>query len=226
MDRHEPLFLYEEAILLSLREKEGTVEMGAWYQQAIAGALLSELLLTERIEIREEKRKKFVRLKSSQPLRDGLLDECLEKIAASEKERTMMEWITKFSGIKDLKHRAVSGLCRRNILRADEDKVLLIFTRKIYPEVDPGPEREIVRRLEEAILTDRMELEPRTAVLVSLANHAGLLRTAFDKKTLKERKHRIEEISRGDAVGEAAKGLIESTQAAIVMVAIMPTITN
>ena len=32
------------------------------------------------------------------------------------------------------------ALCRRGILRMDEGKVLLLFKRKIYPELDPAPD--------------------------------------------------------------------------------------
>jgi hypothetical protein len=134
-------------------------------------------------------------------------------------------WVSRFAGVKRLQHRVAGQLCKRGILRADEDKVLLIFTRKIYPEVNPKPERELIERLRKAIFTDARDLDPRTVVLVSLANSADVLKVVFDKKELKKRKERIEEIGRGDVLGEAAKEAIQAAQAAVMMAAIIPAVT-
>jgi len=115
-------------------------------------------------------------------------------------------------------------LCRRGILRAAEDKVLLIFTRKIYPEVNPEPERKLIERLRQAIFTESRDVDPRTVVLVSLANNTGLLKAVFDNKKLKGRKARIEEIINGEITGKAAKEAIEAMQAAVMVACIMPAI--
>ena len=39
------LFLHEEILLMVLKDKEGTMISGVMYSQAIAGAILAELLL-------------------------------------------------------------------------------------------------------------------------------------------------------------------------------------
>jgi protein-disulfide isomerase-like protein with CxxC motif len=115
-------------------------------------------------------------------------------------------------------------LCRRGILRADEDKVLLIFTRKIYPEVNPEPENKLIERLRRAIFTDTRDIDPRTVVLLSLANSTGLLKVVFDKKKLKGRKARIKQIVDGEITGKAATEAIQAMQAAVMVACIMPTI--
>ena len=56
--------LYEEVILLALRDDEGTTASGAWYQQAVAGAILSELLLDGHLSVKSAGRKSFVELAS------------------------------------------------------------------------------------------------------------------------------------------------------------------
>jgi hypothetical protein len=136
----------------------------------------------------------------------------------------MQTWVTRFANMKNLKHRVAEQLCRRGILRAGEDKVLLIFTRRIYPEMNPAPERQLIQRLRKAIFTGTRDLDPRTVVLVSLANAAGLLRVTFDKRRLKERKDRIERIVNGEITGKAARAAIEAMQAAIMVAVIVPTI--
>jgi hypothetical protein len=116
------------------------------------------------------------------------------------------------------------GLCRRGVLRADEGKVLLIFTRKLYPEVDPGPEREIIGRLRRAIFTETKEVEPHTVVLLSLAKSADLLKIVFDRKKLKSRKKRIDKIVNGEIIGKATKEAVQAVQAAVMVAVIMPAI--
>ncbi len=218
------LFLHEEIMLLALRDEEGTIASGTMYQYAIGAAILSELLLNKRIAVEESKKKKFVNLVSSQPFGEALIDQCLEKISNAKRRASLQTWVSRFSGIKNLKHRVARQLCQRGILRASEDKILLLFTRKIYPEVNPEPERKLIERLRQAIFTDSRDIDPRTVVLVSLANSTGLLKVVFDKKKLKGRKARIEEIINGEITGKAAKEAIQAMQAAVMVACIMPAI--
>ncbi len=215
------LFLHEEIMLLALRDEEGTVVPGTMFQYAIGAAVLAELLLNQRIAIDRSGKRKLVDLVSSTPLGDPLLDQCLEKITTAKRRAALQTWVCRFAAVKNLKHLVAQGLCRRGILRADEDKVLLIFTRNIYPEVNPEPERKLIERLRQAIFTDAPDIDSRTVVLVSLANSAGLLRVTFDKKTLKTRKARIKQIVNGETTGKAAQ---EAIQAAVMVAVIMPAL--
>jgi hypothetical protein len=220
------LFLHEEILLLALRDAEGTIASGTMYQYAIGAAVLAELLLNKRIAIDESRKTKLVDLVNSQSLGEALIDECLEKVGNAKRRASLQTWVSRFTGIKNLKHRVAQQLCRRGILRADEDKVLLLFTRKIYPEVNPGPERELIRRLERAIFTDTRDIDPRTVVLLSLANSTGLLKIVFDKKKLKGRKARIEQLVNGEITGKAATEAIQAMQAAIMVTVIMPAVMS
>lgn len=218
------LFLHEEIMLLALRDEEGTIASGTMYQYAIGAAILSELLLNKRIAVGESRRKKLVNLISSLPFGEALIDQCLEKICNAKRRASLQTWVSRFAGVKNLKHRVALQLCERGILRASEDKILLLFARKIYPEVNPEPERRLIERLRQAIFTDSRDIDPRTVVLVSLANSTGLLKIVFDKKKLKGRKARIKEIIDGEITGKAAKEAIEAMQAAVMVACIMPAI--
>ncbi|MDH3455300.1 MAG: GPP34 family phosphoprotein [Gemmatimonadota bacterium] len=225
MNQATRLHVYEELMLLALRDKEGTIHFGANYLYALGGALLAELLLEKRIEIEDEK-KKFVVAKRGEKLGDPLLEECLERIATAKRRAPMRSWVTRFAGIKQLKHRVAQQLCDRGILKADEDKVLLIFTRKIYPERDPTVEREIVARLKSAIFTYTTEVDPRTVVLIALAHPTGLLRGAFDRKKLKDRKKRLDQIVAGNILGQTTKEVMEAVQAAVAAAAVAVTVAT
>ena len=220
----KPLFLYEELMLLALRNKTGTVATG-YVEYAIAAAVLAELLLERRISI-DESRKHLVDLCDARPIGDPIIDECLEKMEAARRRGSLKTWVSRIARIAKLRHKAARRLCDRGILRADHDTILFVFTRRIYPELNPEPEKKIIGRLREAIFTDVEKLDPRTVVLVSLANAVGLLGANFDRRELKTRKKRIAQITNGELTGKAAKELIDAVQAAVVTAAMMPMIMN
>ena len=222
MATQDDLWLHEEIMLLALRDEEGTIAAGPMYQYAIGAAVLAELLLNQRIAVAQSGKKRLVDLVSSIPLDEPLLDRCLEKITSAKRRAALQTWVSRFAGVKNLKHLVAQRLCRRGILKADEDKVLLIFTRKIYPEVNPEPERKLIERLRQAIFTDATDVDSRTVVLVSLANSASLLNVVFDKKMLKARKTRIKQIVNGEITGKAAQEAIQAMQAAVMVACMMP----
>ena len=223
--KNTTLLLHEQILLLALRDEEGTIAPGTMYQYAIAGAILAELLLLNRIRLDSGKRK-LVEVISPRPVGDPVSDECLKKIRDAKRRASLKTWVTRFASIRRLNHRIAERLCQRGILRADEGKVLLVFTRKIYPEVDPAPERELIEQLREAIFTENEGIEPRTVVLASLARSSNLLRIVFDKKELRRRKARLERIVNGEITGKAAQEAIEAMQAAVMAAAIIPAVVS
>ena len=216
------LFLQEEILLLALNDKKGTFYMRN-FLPAIAGAMVAELLLAGRIDV-EEGRKKLINLVSRQTFGDPLLDEVLDKIATAKRRASLQTWIQRFSNIPKLQHRVAQGLCRRAILREDEQQILILFRQKIYPEVDNDAERLLIQHLHDTIFGENQEIEPRITVLLALANAADLLSIPFDRKELKGRKKRIKSIVNGDLIGEATKEAVEAVQAAIAAAAIVPII--
>ena len=223
MKSSQNLFLYEELLLLAIKDEEGTFE-GGFLEHVIAAAILAELLMQDRIIVGDQK-KSTVTLKSTSPLGDPIVDECLEQIRNEEKSIDLKNWIYRFARIRDLRHRIARQLCERGILRADEDKILWIFTRKIYPEVNHEPEKEIIERLKAAVFGDEDDIDPRTVVLISLAKNASVLHRPFDKKEYKQRKKRIEQIVNGEVTGKATQEVIAACQTAIMVATIIPAVT-
>ena len=82
----------------------------------------------------------------------------------------------------------------------------------------------MIERLRQAISGDGAEIDPRTVVLLSLANSADLLKLVFDKKQLKSRKARIEQVVNGELTGKATIEAIQAMQAAVMVACIMPAI--
>lgn len=224
MSQLNELHLYEEILLLALRDKKGTVFSSVNYHLALGAALLAELILENTVEVEVLGKKKYLKLKKYATTGDDLLDECIEKLNTAKRRASLQTWLSRFSNMKQIKQRAVRQLCLRGILKEEEDTILLIFKRRIYPEIDPTAEREIIERLRTLIFTNDAQPEVRTIILLSIANSVGLLRHIFDRKQLKQRKERIRQITNGEIIGQATKEAVEAIQAAIAIAAIMPAI--
>jgi len=134
--------------------------------------------------------------------------------------------VQRLAGIKNLKHKVAKQVGDRRILRADEDKVLFIFNRRIYPEINPKPEKEIIDRIREAIFAEHHKLDARTVVLISLVDGSDLLNQTFGRKEIKSRKNRIKKITNGDLTGQATREVIEACQTALIVAAIMPAMIS
>lgn len=225
MTRDRFLSLPEEIMLLALHDEKGTTGLESMYQYAIGGAVLAELVMRGRVRL-DTSKKKLVHLVNAKPLGDPLLDDCLTKMSVARKSAGAQTWVSRFAGVKNLKHHLAERLCDHGILRADREKIMLLFSRRIYPEIDPAPERNLIERLRQAIFSEGGNVDPRTVVLVALADSASLLNKIFDKKELKGRKDRIARIVEGEAMAEATKEAIEAVQAAVMVAVIVPTITS
>jgi golgi phosphoprotein 3 len=212
-------------MLLAFRDREGTTVGGTMYPYAVGGAIVAELIVAQRVKVEEDGKRRFLSVVDPTPLQDPLIDEWLGSMAATAKPKEVSTWVSEIAGTKDLKHRIAKQLCRRGILRTDEDKVLWIFTRKIYPELDPRPERDLVDRLGGAIFGDG-DVEARTAILVAIAHQGGLLSAVLHKKRLQERKERIESIAEGSVAAGATADAIEALQVALMVTAIVPAIVT
>ncbi len=238
------LHLHEQLLLLVLRDRKGTVDYRAgFYNLAMGGAILAELALAGVIRI-EESKKAFVEAMpgTSRP-RDEIMADALERVRNSRRRRRASAWVSTFGGLKRLRHRTALGLCRRGILRTRESQILLVFSRKLYPTLDPGPERKLLAGMREAVMGEG-EIEAGLGVVLSLAHATGSLRIHFERKELKARKARLKAVAAGEpftagagapaiaaqnavkAAVAAAQAAVAATQAAVVAATIAASSSN
>lgn len=224
MDLSSPLKLHEEMMLLALREKEGTFATG-YPEYVIAGAILAELVLDHHIEFKNLD-KKLVEIHSTKPVDDPVIDQCIAKMADDSDPATLQTWVTRISTIDDLSEKIARQLCERRILEVKEDQFLFIFKRHVYPEINPAPEKNIINRLHQAIFTDQHTVDPRTVVLISLADAADLLDQTFSHEDIESRRARIKQITDGELTGDAVKEVIAAYNSAMMVAATMPGIIS
>jgi hypothetical protein len=217
------LRLYEEILLLELDDEKGTARSSSMYAQAMGGAALAELLLEGRIRLADDKKRR-VEVIDPTPVGDPLLDALLAEMAAAKKPKQGSEWVAKVANKGKLKAEAAGRLVTAGVLRQEEAKILGIFPTTHYPARDPGPEREVRARLHRAICTDTQDVDPRTIVLVALADAGGLLSRVIEKPRLKERKERIKAITSGQAVRAVTQEAIDAVHAAVMVAVMVPVI--
>lgn len=211
------LHLHEQVLLLALKDRKGTPERGATFHHlALGGAILAELALLGCIRI-EEGKKGFVEVARGGPRpHNEVLAEALTLVRERKRRRRAAAWVQAFGSMKQLRHRTARGLCRRGILRQTESSVLLVFSRRAYPTIDPGPERELIARLREAI-SGSGDVDPELGVVLGVAHATGMLRIHFERKMLSRRKDRLKGVIAGKHVshaGYSAAATYQATQAA------------
>ena len=217
------LFLHQEIMLLALRDDRG-IFSGGMYLYSVAGAMVSELLMNQRIVGGRDK-KQVVGVIDKTPTGDDLLDEFLQEILVSKKPRTLQYWVSKAANMSGLKHRIAKQLCKLGVLRQDERKVLWFFNRRVYPELDGSYEDEIRNRMGKVMFDEAAEPDGPTAVLIALASHGGLLKANFPREELRQHKSRIKKLAKGDILAAGAtKSAIEAVETAIIVAAIIPAI--
>ncbi|WP_417686399.1 GOLPH3/VPS74 family protein [Pseudidiomarina gelatinasegens] len=214
--------LYEGLVLLALHDEKGTTE--GWYvEYSVAAAVLAELLLLNLIRVNRDNKDKVEVLDAS-PTGDAVLDEVLQKIADKKRPDTLKNWVMRIGQIPKLKHKVAEQLVADGIIKSDEKKILWLFTQKIYPEVDPEPERHLRHEMRRLVLDKPLEIDPRVALMVALAKSAHVLNDVFSKEELKTHKVRIEQISKGEELGALTDDVINAVQAAIMVAVMLPAI--
>ena len=224
------LTLPEEIMLLTLEDETGKVErVSFWtghvnYKHAVAGAVLAELALQDRIEIKGKGDAFEVVLLDATPIGSGFVDACLEEIAAEKKTMSGEHWVGKLAAQKDMRGRIASQLADKDILNLEHDSAWIVFTKEVYPTMDPAPELALRERLRSAVMGDDPDVDTRTCALLAIGGTTGFNAMLFTKEERGDRKERIESLIAGDAAGDAVAAKIASIQAMVMMIVIIGAI--
>lgn len=216
--------LAEEITLLSLDDESGSVRQRQSVGWAVAGALLLELVLTERVRVSG----KYLELVDTSPTGEELLDGRAEAIRAwmgGRSKRRVTEWLTKDQA-KAL-GAAVQRLSGRGVVVEERRKALGVFPVRRYPEADGAVERELRDRLASAVL-EGAEPDERTSSLVAVIHAAGLQALAFPGAPRKEIAARTAEIADGQWAAGSIRTAIRDMRLAMaaITVATAATVTS
>ena len=169
---------------------------GAYLGYGLAGALLAELLLQNRIVVRGETLSIF----DARSTGDEILDQALANIARSSRERSVKWWVTELHrSVKRWREPYIERLQARSTVAAEELKA----------------------RLRNAVLLPE-RLEPRVATLAGLCEACRI--SVVSREEAKHARQRLRDIVRTHVVAAAVAGAVADTEA--VMLAVLPAITG
>lgn len=211
------LRLHHELLLLALHDRKGTPAFGQMIHLGLGGAILTELLLEGRLRIVTEggrRKKQFVEVVDARRMHDSALDAALARLASARRRASPQNTVSRIGGVKELRHLVARDLCRMGVLREAEQEILLLFRRRVYPTVDPAPERALIQRVK-AALEGTAPLDERTAALVAVADVTHTLSAIYGRKERRALKARIRAVRDADVGSRAARQAIEAAAAAM-----------
>lgn len=180
-----------------------------------------ELTLSDRVTFEDGK----IVLNDTTSTGDDILDEGLERIKHSKKNRKPSYWVSKLSGIKKMKDRLLDRLVHKGILRREEHRILRVIPSKRYPTVHGEPEKKLRDSIRAAIL-DGVEPEERTGILISLVSACSLVDEIFEKAERKAARKRIKKIAKGEPIGKAVSETVAAVEAAVIVAVVAPTVAT
>lgn len=208
----------EDLLLLALHDKKGGRESGIQaLEYGLPGALIVDLGLKNRIELKKDK----IVVIDTQSTGNELLDEALQLIAKSTKERKAKHWIQEITKkVKNLQTRLSDRLVAEGILIKRKEKLLGIFTRYRYPSINPQYEIEIREEICSVLIRDN-EPDERLALLISLVTACKILPVLFPNKSeQKIAEKRAETIANSEIIGKGIKEIIDEIAAALMLMII------
>lgn len=209
--------LIAEEYLLVTRHDRGHDAVGHT-DLAVAGALLCELALLERIALTDRRRIEVV---DPSPTGDALLDEALTRFAAHEgkKPQAVLHRVG-----RGLPGQLLDRLARAEVVQADQSRWLGIRWGTRWRILDTSG-RDALRAELLAVLAGRQPVDGRTGSLISIVVATDALGHALPKETraglrLGELKRSAKEISEGRWGAAAVADVVRETAAATTAVVV------
>jgi hypothetical protein len=193
-----PLTLVEEIVLLSLDDETGAhlplPPSALGY--GIAGAILSDLIMAERISVDGS-----VKVLNSEKTNNPLLDPWLQRIVDETYVHSIHYWISAISDEKrDIESSVLDHLIERGILIRKDKKILWVVGLRRYPTIHNEERVEVRTRLQRLIFSDD-KADHFDSTLISLLDGCYLLPSVLPESELADRSERIDEIAKSDPVG-------------------------
>jgi hypothetical protein len=216
------VLIAEELLLLCLDEESGRSRLGRdRLEPALAGALLAELALRERIGVTavgsgwSAWKPRRVTVTDLTPTDDVELDHALQAVAAAE-GRPVKDLVSSGSSrrlSKGLRARLLERLAAAGVLDQRAGRILGFIPLTTWPVRDRTAEDEVRRRLHAALVAGLTPAE-RTVSLVALLQVTGALSKVLDVSDRKALKARGKALAEGDWVATAVKQAIDEAASA------------
>lgn len=208
------LYLHEAIALISLDDDKGNfTSAGGHINYAFGAALIMDLMLEERIKIKDGR----VHLLTNAITDSRALNDLLERIQKRKKParvatliHTLVQWITKLLRL------CVEKLVKQGILEQTEGKILWVFSVDRYPMKNSQPENELRQRLKALMLDESTEPDKKERMLLSIVLTCELYGQMIpDKAQRKKAKARLKHLTDGERMQSEIGTALEEMHAAV-----------
>ncbi|WP_250005668.1 GPP34 family phosphoprotein [Actinoplanes sp. M2I2] len=206
----ETVALADELVLLAYDDSGATWTVGDYLDYGVAGALLLQLGLAGRLEVREDR----LVVADPSPTGDPTADAVLRRLS-DDPARTPGAWIPVLA--RGARQPILDRLVDAGVLRREQGKVFAVFSRTRYPApggVEPIAERDARQRLRAAVEGDG-PVEPRTAALGALLSALGWERQVLPDLPADLVRARMKELGAQPWAGAAIRQAVADVQLAV-----------
>lgn len=231
------LSISEEILLIALDDKRGIIKPlpAPALEYALAGAILMELALMNRIETditclrhKDDQSSQdpiLLRVVSSEPTGDSLLDDVLKELKQDDKgPLPTTHWLKHLANKgEEIQERVLASLISKGVLKQENRRILWVFEVRRYPLINNREIKEVKSRLRDLLLSNDIP-DPQDAVLISLVNACQLFNEIFNEDEMNQVKQRIIDFSKLDLIGQEVTKSIRKIEQAMSMALAMSVI--
>ncbi|GAB95163.1 hypothetical protein BJY21_002601 [Kineosphaera limosa] len=201
------LTLAHDLLLLSLDPETGKRRATQAMGYGEVGALLAELALAGRVDLRAKKVQVVDPSPTGQPRADDLL-----RRLSGEKERKPETWATKLKGkfTQDL----LDDLCTAEIVRREQSRFLGMWDTSRYPQITGTRRDQRLTELRGVMITGLTPNDPRIVALGALIVAVGLHGRVFPGARKGELNRRLKELDQTGWATDAVRNAIAAAAAA------------
>ena len=198
------LLLAEELLLIAIDDEKGTLHSSVLrpMDYGVAGALLMDLLLSDRIRIQDGQVKMADRSPTSHPI----LNDLLERIP-NYPDGSLDALVGAIGDDKqNYQEQVIEQLVQNRIVTQEEHRTLGVFSSFRYPLRDPTAKNLAVRCLRDVVLNDKPPDRPMV-YLISLVRAMDLTRMIFERSERRKAQEAMHRIAGDEPVGLAIESM-------------------
>ncbi len=194
------LSIPEELFLLSTDHAEGNTSgmHSSSFKLALAGSILMELALQNRIDTDTEK----VIIESTEPTGSEILDIALIDMQLDASRRNINFWMNRlYEKHESFVDALLNVLIRKGLLKIENRKILWVFSAPKYPIRDREEVKDVKSRLRALIFSEEIP-DLHDMVIISLLYNSGMLHFVLNHEERDQHRERIELIAKMDLIGQ------------------------
>jgi hypothetical protein len=209
--------LPEDLLLLCADPQSGVLKCPRHLGRALAGAVLTELLLRGAIAVDDKRITEVRPLALGEPVADRVLAE-LSGTGKQERRLRLKRWVENASwGIESL---YLEALASRGLVRAQRKRALGVFPYTSWTTVEPGWAKDLAARIDRVVRPEAYEPAPRppdprdvhlAALVGAIDELDGRL---YPRRDQRDTRRRVRELTRATPIANAARKVIKSDESA------------